>query len=82
MSAPDGERPQGAKAIPETGVARVAQRHRCGLGGGAKQDLTGSLQAKPAAGCAAPVSGLFFLLKHTIILAQSIRARAQGGASP
>ena len=57
------------KAIPETGVNRVAQQHRCGVGGRVEQELTGSLQTKPAAGCAASTRGITSPVKMTAVLA-------------
>ena len=79
MRAPEGEQPRGAKAAPD---ADVTQPRRPGYHGAMEQELTSSLPAGPAAGCAAQAGGLFPLLEHATELADRMRAQAQGGAAP
>ena len=78
MRAPEGELPRGATAVR---AADVTQARRSGIDRDREQKLTGSLHAKPTAGCAAPAAGLFPLLKHATELADRVRAQAQGGAA-
>jgi hypothetical protein len=81
MSAPDRARPQDATASPEAGVARIAQPNRRGPAD-VKQKLARSLQAGPAAGCAAPATGISSLvIELTSVLAPTSWAQAQGGAA-